>query len=477
MTSSGNSTELDDRNRLDAETGKRASRALNDPHPSPRGEVASDTPAARPEGAHGPADDPIEGPSAPQGTPRFVPRRWVRGAILLILLIAGGWWHVTGGQVTSKDTQSQAAVPLSKPSVEVVTLHAQPVKLTTELPGRTSPYRTAEVRPQVNGIILKRLFTEGDTVRAGQQLYQIDPTPYEANLASAQAMLLHAQASAKTAQSIVGRRRQLAAESWVSQQDLDNAVGALEQDQADIASAEAAIKTAAINLAYTKVLSPITGRSSRSSVTEGALVTAGQASSLVTITQLDPIYVDVTQPSTTILRLKREVTSGEIKTARDNQVPVTLMLEDGSSYDQTGTLQFSEVTVDQGTGAVTLRAVFPNDAGLLLPGMFVREELPEGVRQNGILAPQQGVTHSAKGEPTALVVGKDEKVQSRTLTTDRAIGNYWLVTNGLNDGDRLIVSGVQMVQPGTQVTASEVNLADGAAASSPALADDKPAVK
>jgi len=477
MTSSGDSTELADRNRLDAETGERASRALDDPHPSLRGEVASDTPAARPEDAQGPADDPIEGPFAPQGTPRFLPQRWVRGAMLLILLITGGWWYVTGGQVTSKDRQSQAAVPPSKPSVDVVTLRAQLVKLTTELPGRTSPYRTAEVRPQVYGIILKRLFAEGDTVRAGQQLYQIDPTPYEASLASAQATLLHARASVKTAQSTVSRFRPLVAAFAVSRQDLDNAVGTLEQDQADVASAEAALRTAEINLAYTKVLSPITGRTGRSAVTEGALVTADQTTSLVTITQLDPIYVDVTQPSTTVLRLKREVTSGEIKTARDNQVPVTLVLEDSSSYDQTGTLQFSEVTVDQGTGAVTLRAVFPNDAGLLLPGMFVREELPEGVRQNGILAPQQGVTHNAKGEPTALVVGTDGKVQSRILTTDRAIGNYWLVTNGLNDGDRLVVSGVQMVQPGMQVTANEVKLADGAAASSSALADAKPAVK
>jgi membrane fusion protein (multidrug efflux system) len=201
-------------------------------------------------------------------------------------------------------------------------------------------------------------------------------------------------------------------------------------------------------------------------VTEGALVTADQTNTLVTVTQLNPIYVDVTQPSTTILRLKREVASGQIKMAGDNKVPVKLVLEDGSRYDQPGALQFSEVTVDQGTGAVTLRAVFPNDAGLLLPGMFVREELQEGVRQNGILAPQQGVTHNQKGEPTALVVGSDGKVQARSLVTDRAIGDYWLVTKGLNDGDRLIVSGLQMVRPGVEVTANEVKLDDGSAAGS-----------
>lgn len=367
--------------------------------------------------------------------------------------------------VGCKDEKKTAGPP-PKPAVDVVTLHAQPVKLTTELPGRTSPYRTAEVRPQVGGVILKRLFTEGDEVQAGQQLYQIDPAPYQASLASAQASLMKAQASVRTAQSIVNRYRPLAAAFAVSREDLDNAVGTLQQNQADVASAQAAIKTAGINLAYTKVVSPIAGHSGRSSVTEGALLTADQTTTLVTITQLNPIYVDVTQPSTTILRLKREMTNGQIKTAGDNKVPVRLLLEDGSSYDQTGTLQFSEVTVDQGTGAVTLRAVFPNDAGLLLPGMFVREQLQEGVQQNGILAPQQGVTHNQKGEPTALVVDPSGKVQSRILTTDRAIGDFWLVSKGLESGDRLIVSGVQKVHPGIEVTAKEVKLDDSATASS-----------
>jgi membrane fusion protein (multidrug efflux system) len=357
-----------------------------------------------------------------------------------------------------KGKPTQAAETPPRPSVDVVTLHAQKVTLTTELPGRTSAYRTAEVRPQVNGIILKRLFTEGDTVQAGQQLYQIDPAPYAASLASAQATLLHAQASVKVAQSVVSRYRPLAAAYAVSRQDLDNAVGTLEQNEADVASARAAIQTAEINLAYTRVLSPITGHTGRSSVTEGALVTADQATSLVTVTQLDPIYVDVTQPTTTMLRLRREVASGQIQTAGDDQVPVRLSLEDGSRYDPPGKLQFSEVTVDPGTGAVTLRAVFPNSGGLLMPGMFVREELQEGIRQDGILAPQQGVTHNMRGEATALVVGPDGKVQNRILVTDRAIGNDWLVTKGLNAGDRLIVRGVQMVHPGMEVTANEVKL-------------------
>jgi membrane fusion protein (multidrug efflux system) len=381
------------------------------------------------------------------------------------------------GLAGCKDKPSQAAVPPPKQSVDVVTLHAQPVTLTSELPGRTAPHRTAEVRPQVNGVILKRLFTEGDMVQAGQQLYQIDPAPYEASLASAQATLAHAQASVKTAQSVVSRFRPLVAAYAVSRQDLDNALGTLEQNQADVASAQAAIKSAAINLGYTRVLSPITGRTSRSSVTEGALVTADQTTSLVTITQLDPIYVDVTQPSTTMLRLKREVASGQIKTAADNKVPVKLLLEDGSSYDQPGELQFSEVTVDQGTGAVTLRAVFPNNTGLLLPGMFVREQLQEGIREAAILAPQQGVTHNERGEPTALVVDADGKVQSRILTTDSAIGDFWLVTQGLNNGDKLIVSGVQMVRPGMEVTANEVKLDGGIAAPSTAHADARPAAR
>ena len=354
--------------------------------------------------------------------------------------------------------QGQAGAP-PPPAVDVVTLHAQPVTLTTELPGRTSAYRTAAVMPQVSGVLLKRLFTEGEIAQEGQQLYQIDPAPYEAALASAQATLAHAQASVRTAQATVDRYQTLMATRAVSKQDFDNAVGTLDQDKADVASAEAAVKTASINLTYTKVLSPITGRTGRSSVTEGAIVTSVTAfgqTTLVTITQLDPIYVDVTQPTTTILRLKRELASGQIQSVGEGKIPVRLLLEDGSTYDQTGTLQFSEVTVDQGTGAVTLRAIFPNKDGLLLPGMFVREQLQEGIVQSGILAPQQGVTHNQKGEPTALIVDAGGKVQLRILKTDRAIGSNWLIADGLKEGDRLIVSGVQRARPGAQVTVNEV---------------------
>jgi membrane fusion protein (multidrug efflux system) len=357
-----------------------------------------------------------------------------------------------------KDERKQAGPP-PKPAVEFVILHAQPVSLTTELPGRTTPFRVAEIRPQVGGILQKRLFTEGNAVKEGQLLYQIDPAPYQAALASTEASLQHAEASVAAAQATVDRYRPLAAAAAVSHQDLDNAVATLKQNQADVASAQAAIKTAQVNLSYTKIVSPISGRSGRSSVTEGALVTADQPTSLATVTQLDPIYVDITQPSTTLLRLRRELAAGRLKSAGADQAAVRLTLEDGTVYDQPGRLQFSEVTVDQGTGSVTLRALFPNSQGVLLPGMFVRATLEEGIQPNGILAPQQGVTHNERGEPTALVVDADGKAALRVLTTDRAIGDKWLVSQGLNEGDRLIVKGLQMVHPGTEVAPQEVTLA------------------
>ena len=357
--------------------------------------------------------------------------------------------------------QAQVAAQGAPTEVGVVTLHAQPVSLLTELPGRTSPYRVAEVRPQVSGVILKRLFTEGDVVTAGQQLYQIDPAPYEANLASAQAALARAEASFTLAQRTVNRRRELAKAQVVSPADLDNAIATVEQAEADVATGQAAVKMAEINHAYTKMTSPISGRTGRSSVTEGALVTANQPVSLVTITQLNPIYVDVTQPSVTLLRLKRELADGQIKNAGDNQAPVTLILEDGSEFKQPGRLQFSEVSVDQGTGSLTLRAIFPNEKGLLLPGMFVHERIEEGISTGGLLVPQQGVTHNQRGEPTALVVGADSKVELRILTADRAIGNDWLVTQGVRDGEKVIVEGVQKVRPGAPVRPKEMTALTG----------------
>jgi RND family efflux transporter MFP subunit len=327
------------------------------------------------------------------------------------------------------------------PKVSVVTVQAQAVPITTELPGRVAGYRTADVRPQVNGIILKRLFVEGRDVKAGQQLYQIDPAPYQASYDSAVAANVSAQALAE-------RYKPLVEANAVSKQDYDNAVAAHLQ-------ARAAVETAHINLIYTRVLSPITGRIGRSLITEGALVTANQATVLATVQQLDPVYVDVTQPTTTLLRLEREAAAGLLKQNEAGKAQVQVRLEDGSLYAHPGTLEFSEVTVDETTGSVTLRALMPNPERLLLPGMFVREEIQEGVRQDAVLAPQQGISHDQKGQPNTLVVGPDNTVERRTITTDRAIGDQWLVTSGLKPGDRVIVEGIQSAKPGAKVVPEE----------------------
>jgi membrane fusion protein (multidrug efflux system) len=345
--------------------------------------------------------------------------------------------------------------PKTPPQVNVVTLVQQAVTLTTELPGRTSPYRIAEVRPQVSGVLQKRMFVEGNDVQAGQQLYQIDPAPYQAAYDSALAMVAHANAEMASAKALTDRYKALGASNAISKQDYDNAAATELQAQADIESGQAAVEAAHINLVYTKVLSPITGTTGRST-TEGALVTANQTASLVTVQQLDPIYVDIPQSTALLLRLRRELTSGQIRSSGDNQAQVTLTLEDGSSYDKSGVLQFAETTVDQSTGSVILRAVFPNPQKMLLPGMFVTAHLEEGISENAILVPQQGVTHNAKGQATALVVTADDKVELRVIKTDRAIGNQWLVTDGLHAGDRVIVDGLQRAQPGGSVTPTDV---------------------
>ncbi|MDE1163955.1 MAG: efflux RND transporter periplasmic adaptor subunit [Pseudomonas sp.] len=337
--------------------------------------------------------------------------------------------------------KEEAAPVAQTPQVGVVTLQPQAYTLTTELPGRTTAYRVAEVRPQVNGIILKRLFKEGSDVKVGDQLYQIDPSVYEATLASAQA----SQASAK---SLSDRYKQLVSEQAVSRQEYDNARST--QLQAD-----ATLKSAQINLRYTKVLAPITGRIGRSDVTEGALVTNGQTDAMATIQQLDPIYVDVTQSSAEILKLRKELASGALQKAGDNAAKVKLTLEDGSTYGVDGKLEFSEVSVDQTTGSVTLRAVFPNPDHTLLPGMFVHAQLQAGVAAQAILAPQQGVTRDLKGAPTALIVNADNKVELRELKANRTVGSQWLVEDGLKAGDRVIVEGLQYVKPGAEVKASE----------------------
>ncbi|WP_192980600.1 efflux RND transporter periplasmic adaptor subunit [Pseudomonas sp. EggHat1] len=352
---------------------------------------------------------------------------------VLVSAIAVAMLSLTGCQESSAPQTQQT------PQVGVVTLEAKPFALTSEVPGRTSAYRIAEVRPQVNGIIQKRLFTEGSEVKAGQQLYQIDPATYQATFKSAQATQL-------SAKSLADRYKLLVADKAVSQQAYDEARAAALQ-------ADAALEQARIDLRYTKVMAPISGRIGRSAVTEGALVSNGQAGAMATIQQLDPIYVDVTQSSKELLRLRRDLADGRLQKASDSAAKVALKLEDGSRYAHEGTLEFSEVAVDESTGSVTLRAVFPNPDHLLLPGMFVHAELLSGVKQNAILAPQQGVTRNQRGEPTAMVVGADNKVELRVLKADRTAGSAWLVEEGLNEGDRLITEGLQFVQPGAEVKA------------------------
>ncbi|NBA94728.1 efflux RND transporter periplasmic adaptor subunit [Pseudomonas sp. R5(2019)] len=338
--------------------------------------------------------------------------------------------------------KKEEAAPVAKPpQVGVVTLQPQAYTLTSELPGRTTAFRIAEVRPQVNGIILKRLFKEGGEVKAGQQLYQIDPSIYESTLASAQANL-------QSTKSLSDRYKQLVAEQAVSRQEYDDA-------QAKRLQAEATLKSAQIDLRYTKVLAPISGRIGRSAVTEGALVSNGQTDAMAVIQQLDPIYVDVTQSSAELLKLRRELESGQLQKAGANAAKVTLKLEDGSPYVHEGTLEFSEVSVDETTGSVTLRAVFPNPDHNLLPGMFVHARLNAGVHSSAILAPQQGVTRDLKGLPTALVVNQENKVELRQLKASRTVGSQWLIEDGLNPGDRLITEGLQFVKPGVEVKVTE----------------------
>jgi membrane fusion protein (multidrug efflux system) len=356
-----------------------------------------------------------------------------------------------------------AAPPNPPPEVGVVTLHPQPVTITTDLPGRTVAYRIAEVRPQVSGVIVKRLFTEGSEVKAGQQLYQIDPAPFQANLESAQASLARARATLKSAALLAQRYKPLAEAHAVSQQNYDNAIAAESQAAADIALAKAAVDTAHINLAYTRMFSPISGRTGRSSVTEGALVDANQRTALVVVQQLDPIYVDVTQPSTMLLRLQREFASGQLKKVGESQARAQLMLEDNIRYEQAGKLQFAEVTVDSGTGSVTLRAVFPNPQHTLLPGMFVHEQLQEGVNEQGLLVPQRAITRNSLGDATTMVVGADNMVSTRVIKTERAIGDQWLVSDGVAAGDKVIVIGLQRLGSGvvkvkpTEVSRDQLN--------------------
>jgi membrane fusion protein (multidrug efflux system) len=349
------------------------------------------------------------------------------------------------------DRPQAQAPPSSAPVVATVTVQPQQLVLTTELPGRTSAFRIAEIRPQVNGLIQKRLFTEGSDVKAGQVLYQIDSAPFQAAYDNAKAALGRAEANVPPIRLRVERYRELLPDKAVSQQEYDDAAAALKQAEAEIEIWKAAAETARINLNYTRVTAPISGRIGKSSVTDGALVTAYQPVALATIQQLDPIYVDVPQSTSELLRLRRNLEGGRLNHDGTNQRKVRIILEDGTTYQQEGTLQFQDVTVDPTTGSVILRAVFPNPEGVLLPGMFVRGVAKEGVSEQAILISQQAVSRDPKGNPMALIVDANAKVQQRMLTLDRAIGDKWLVTSGLAPGDRVIVEGLQKVRPGVPV--------------------------
>ena len=349
---------------------------------------------------------------------------------------------------TPEGAQGSGPVP-----VTVVTLKPETVTLRRELPGRSSAFLVAEVRPQVDGIVLKRLFTEGGLVKQGQPLYQIDDATYRAELNSARANVVRAQATLETAALNAKRSAQLVKLDAVSQQDDENAAAALRQAQAELKAAQAAAARAETILGYARITSPIDGRIGKSSVTQGALVTANQTAPLATVQQLDPMYVDLTQSSAEWLQLRKQLAAGRIEGASD--MPVTILLEDGTEYSRPGKLAFSEVSVDPTTGSFALRVVAPNPDHVLLPGMYVRAVVGTGIRENGLLVPQQAVQRDPKGGTTAMVVGADDKVAVREVRVSQTVGDKWLVEDGLEAGDRVVVEGLQKIRPGAVVQATE----------------------
>lgn len=372
-----------------------------------------------------------------------MPARLIHGAasLLALMLTACG-----GGDAPAPAT---AAVPVS-----VVTLRPQSVTLTRELPGRTAAFLVAEVRPQVSGIIKSRLFTEGGLVKAGQPLYQLEDATYRAAYESTKASLAHAEATLVTAQLNFKRASELIKLDAISTQDFEDATAAIRQAEADVTGAKAAVQSSGVTLGYARITSPIGGRIGRSSVTAGALVTANQAQPLATVQQLDPINIDVNVPSNDLLQLRREWAAGTTQRARD--VPVTIILEDGVRYDHDGKVAFSEVSVDPTTGSFALRVEAPNPDQLLLPGMYVRTIVAGGVRARALLVPQRGVARDPKGNTSALVVGADNKVEQRQVIVSQTVGDQWLVESGLEAGDRVIVEGLQKIQPGAVVQADEM---------------------
>lgn len=363
-----------------------------------------------------------------------VKSNWLLATTVTVLLVA-----------CSEPPQAGAAAAMPAPEVEVVHITSGQIALTTELPGRTTDFRQAQIRPQVNGILQQRLFTEGQMVNAGDVLYQIDAAPYQASLANAKANLQSAKAVEHNARLKAERFKGLLGGKAVSQQDYDDATAALMQAQAAVASAEAAVNSAQINLNYTRITAPISGQIGRSDVTEGALLTANQTQVMATIRQLDPIYVDLTQSSTELLQLKRQMQHD------DAAVSVDLLLDDGSEYANKGSLQFSEANVDPGTGMVTLRAVFPNSKGELLPGMFVRARLHHGTDNNAVLVPQRAVSRTPKGQASVMLVSQDNTVQCQIIETGRIVGTDYQVLSGLKVGDTVVVAGLQKIRPGATV--------------------------
>lgn len=376
--------------------------------------------------------------------------------IMAVGILASGLALAGCGQ----QTKAEAPAPAPKPEVSVAVMEPQRVAISSELAGRTTAYLVAEIRPQVSGIIQNRLFREGADVGAGDLLYRIDPAPFQAAVDRAQAELAEARANLTVARLKAERYGNLMAASVISKQEFDDTDAALKQAEAAVAAKEAALEAARIDLDHTRVISPIPGRIGRSAITQGALVTANQSVPLATVQQLDPIYVDVTQSSVELLRLKRSLASGRLARANGSEAKVKLLLEDGSSYPLEGGLQLSEATVDQSTGVVTLRALFPNPDHELLPGMYVRAIVEEGVDERAILVPQRGVARNAKGEATALVVAAGDTVESRNLRIERAQGDMWLVSSGLKAGDRVIVEGLQKVRPGMTVSVAQAVAAE-----------------
>ncbi|HEU4696925.1 MAG TPA: efflux RND transporter periplasmic adaptor subunit [Sphingomicrobium sp.] len=371
---------------------------------------------------------------------RPVAQQAALAVLALVILLLAAWF------LYPRPAPPQAPPPPSP--VGVITVTEQPVTLSTELPGRTSAYETSDVRPQVDGIVRARLFTEGDYVRAGQPLYRIEPATYEAKVANARAALARAKASTIGAEGQVRRYAELLKRNFVSRQLYENAVSAAGEARADVQAQAAALRSAQIDLDRTVVRAPISGRIGRSLFTTGALVRAGQDQPLTTIQRLDPIYVDIQQSSADLLRLREQTLAGEV--AKD-RAPVRLQLETGSMYPLTGTLSFADVTVDQETGSQTIRAVFPNPQHLLLPGMFVRGQLSQGIQSRGILVPQRAVSRNERGQPTVLVVGKNNMAELRVIQADRSVGDSWLVTGGLKPGEQVIVEAGPLLRPGVPV--------------------------